>query len=113
METFVVGAFMLATVKQMVDWLRYLKAGDWNGVVTQLGAWAFGFIVVFVVAHSDLAGVADFAGFTFDKLNIWSQVIAGVSVGSAASLTKDAIKASDNTDSAQVPKLLGERSTFR
>lgn len=109
MEEFVVGGFMLATVKQVIDWLRYLKAGEWNGVITQAAAWGAGTVVVVIVANSDFATVANFGGFTFDKLNLWSQVIAGISVGSAASLAKDTLKSIDDKQTSAVPTLLDSR----
>lgn len=114
METFVPALAMLALVKQGLDWIRYLRSGlrtgDWNGVITQTAAWGLGVFAVWITAQSDWAAAAGEAlGVgSLAKLNLASQILFGLMVGSGASLTKDAIKAVDGTQSAAVPHLLND-----
>ncbi len=104
---FVPIVVMLATVAKVVDFVRYLRVGDRNAIAVQVLAWAAGFGLVALAAHTPWAAGLDFGGFTLDRLNIASQLLAGIAVGSSASAFVDAKKAVDNSQSAAVPPLLG------
>ncbi len=98
---------MLATVKKLVDFVRYAKAGDVNGIITQLVAWVAGFALAALVANTPWAAGLDFGGVTLAKMNIAAQLLVGLALGSSASFGTDLIKATDNSQSAAVPPLLG------
>lgn len=106
MGEFVAVAAMMAMVKQVVDWLRYLRGGDRNAVLTQAVAWAAGYGAVVVFAHSAWATSFDFGGVHVNEMGWASQLIAGFAVGSSASVVKDAFKAVDQSQSGAVPPLL-------
>ena len=102
---------ILATVKKLIDFVRYAKAGDANAIVTQLVAWAAAFGLVALAAHTPWAASLVFGEVPLSKLGIAAQILVGVAVGSAASLTNDVIKAADNTQTAAVPRLLDPART--
>lgn len=100
----------LLTLK-LIDFARYLRAGDANGVTTQLAAWIAGAVVVMLVAQTAWADGIVIGAMSLHKLGIWSQVFYGLAAGSSASTVKDALKAVDNTNSAAIPVLVPTRAT--
>lgn len=104
---FVPMLVVLATVKKIVDFVRYLRARDGNAVATQLVAWLAGFALVALVAHTPWAAGLVFGAVALSKLGIAAQILVGVAVGSSGSIATDVIKAADNSQSAAVPPLLG------
>jgi hypothetical protein len=104
---FVPIVVLLATVKKIVDLMRYARGGDYNGVITQLVVWAAGVAVVALAANTVWADGIVFGDTRLAGLNLASQVLAGIALGSAASLTQDAFKAVDNSQSEAKPPLVG------
>lgn len=104
---------LLALVKKSVDVVRYLSAKDLNGVVTQVVTWALGVAVVQLVARTVWASQVIVSSIPLTHLNLWSQVFVGLTIGSTSSVVHDAVRAVDNTDSAQVPALLSRSRTPR
>jgi hypothetical protein len=102
---------MVTLILKIIDFLRYLRAGDVNGILTQLSTWVAGAAVVVLVAQTDWAPGIPVGDFNLSTLSFWSLVFYGMSAGSAASLAKDTLKAVDNTNSAAIPVLIptGER----
>lgn len=103
---------MAALVLKLIDFLRYCRAADINGITTQAATWLAGVVVVLLVAQTDWADGIAVGDMSLGKLGFWSLVFYGLSVGSAASFVKDTHKALDNTNSAAIPTLVptGERS---
>ena len=97
---------LLATVKKVIDFVRYAKAGDVNGIVVQLLAWLSGVALVALAAHTAWSQQLEFGGITLHGMGFASQVLAGIALGSAASLAQDALRAADNSQSAAVPALI-------
>jgi hypothetical protein len=93
-------------ILKMVDFLRYVRAGDPNGIFTQLTSWVAGVIVVLLVAQTDWADGIAVGDMNLGTLGFWSLVFYGLSAGSGASLVKDSLKAVDNSNSAAIPTLL-------
>ncbi|MER5608323.1 hypothetical protein AB0F93_00005 [Micromonospora tulbaghiae] len=106
MLEFVPVLVMLATAKKLVDVLRYAAGRDLNGVVTQLAAWAGGAVVVVAFAASDWATQIQLGDLSLSELSLVSQILAGLTVGSTASLTQDVIKAVDHQQTERKPALL-------
>lgn len=96
---------LLALVKKIVDFVKLAMARD-PGAVTQLIAWGAGVAAVLLFAQSDWADGIQVADRALSTLNVWSQVIVGLGISSSAGVVTDAIKATDNTDSATMPSLL-------
>jgi len=92
---------------KFVDFLRYAKAADVNGVMTQLIAWIAGVAVVMLAAHTQWAqGIAPVGTAALSSYGIWDQVFAGLAIGSSASFLKDTLKSVDNSNSSAIPTLL-------
>lgn len=102
---------MAALTLKVVDFLRYLRAADINGVMTQLTAWVAGVAVVLLVAQTDWADGIAVGDMNLHTLGFWSLLFYGLSAGSGASFVKDTLKAVDNSNSAAIPTLVptGER----
>lgn len=99
---------MVTLILKLIDFLRYARGGDVNGMLTQLCAWIAGVVVILLVAQTDWADGIAIGTMSLGKLNFWSLVFYGMSAGSAASLAKDTLKAVDNTNSAAIPVLVPE-----
>lgn len=97
---------MAALTFKVVDFLRYCRAADINGALTQLCAWIAGIVVVLLVAQTDWADGIGVGDMNLGNLNFWSLVFYGLAAGSTASVAKDTLKAVDNTNSAAIPTLV-------
>lgn len=98
-------AMTVLTLK-IIDTLRYARAADLNGVLTQLSAWIAGVIVVLLAAQTDWASGIEIGDKNLHTLGFWSLVFYGLSAGSGASIAKDTLKAVDNSNSAAIPVLV-------
>lgn len=98
-------AMAILTLK-IIDFIRYARAVDVNGMVSQLAAWAAGVVVALLVAQTVWSDGIQIGGSNMHKLGFWSLVFYGLSAGSTASLAKDTLKAVDNSNSAAIPTLV-------
>ena len=99
------AAFALLVVG-VVNFLKYVKAKDWNGAATNLLAWVAGFVAVTVAGHSDFGAGIPVGDLTLADLNFWSQVFVGMTVATTGSYAVTIKKAIDGSDSAKVPPLI-------
>ncbi len=97
---------MAAVTLKGIDFLRYLRSGDANGVLTQLAAWIISTIVVMLVAQTAWADGIAVGDQSLGILGFWSQLFVGLSVGSGASFIKDTLKSLDNSNSSAIPTLV-------
>ena len=112
---FVPTVAMFALIVKLVDFLRYLRAGDLNGVLTQLSTWIGGVVVVLLVAQTAWADGIEVGDRPLSILDFWSQLFVGLTVASTASLVKDTLKSVDNSNTSKIPTLLpaGPKATRR
>lgn len=103
---FVPSLAMAALILKLVDFARYARNRDLNGVFTQAVVWAAGIAVVGMVAQTAWANGFVFSGVPLSKLGFWSQVFVGLSLASTTSLIKDTLKSVDNQNSSKIPTLL-------
>lgn len=103
---FVPAVAMLALIVKVIDFLRYAKNRDINGVLTQAITWVAGVVVLVLAAQTTWAHIIAVSGVPLNRLGFWSLVFAGLTVSSGASLVKDTLKAVDNSNSARIPTLL-------
>jgi hypothetical protein len=97
-----------ATVKKIVDFVRFLSAKDVISVVTQVLAWVAGIGAAFLLAAADITANYDLGGgYVLGRANGASLILLGLGFGSGGSLLTDLIKARDNSQSAAVPRLGG------
>lgn len=100
-----------ALLKKAVDFLKYLSAKDWNGVVTQVVVWLVGIGLVWLLSASDFANGVQIGGLDLGNLNAASIVLVGLSLSSTASFVgQDLLKALDNSQTARTPELLSGSS---
>lgn len=97
---------MVALIIKIIDFVRYARNGDINGVVSQLAVWGAGVVVSLLVAQTEWAATIVLGGKPLSQLGIWSLVFAGLSAGSTASVAKDTLKSVDNNNSSAIPTLL-------
>lgn len=112
MEFLPTVAMAVLTLK-IVDFLRYARAADLNGVLTQLSSWIAGVVVVLLAAQTDWAAGINIGDKNLHTLGFWSLVFYGLSAGSGASIAKDGLKAVDNSNSAAIPTLVPSSSRAR
>lgn len=103
---FVPAVAMLALIVKVIDFLRYARNRDANGVLTQLITWAAGVVSLLLVAQTDWAATVAIGDRALSQLGFWSIFFAGLTAGSGASLLKDTLKSVDNHNSSKIPTLL-------
>lgn len=106
METFITTAGALGFVKAVVDLVKYVRAGNVNGWVTQLAVWAAGIIVVVLLSHSDFGDTVTVGNVTLDLASGATLILAGLGLGSAAMLANEFKSAIDSSDTAAKPELV-------
>lgn len=98
---------LAALTLKIIDFLRYCKAADLNGVCTQAFAWIAGIVAVLIAAQTDWASGIQIGDRSLAHLGFWSLVFYGLTAGSIGSTIKDiGYKALDNNNSAAIPTLL-------
>lgn len=99
---------LAALIGKLLDFVKYLRAGDWNGAGTQATAWAVGVAVVFLFAQTSWADSSlPIGDQTLGEMNAVEQFILGLLATSVFSAFVDAKKAVDGSDSARQPSLFG------
>lgn len=106
MEQFLTAGGSIALVKSVVDLVKYFRAGDTNGWVTQFVVWLAGIGVVLLVKWSDVASSFPVGTTTLEFAKGGTIVLAGLGLGSAAMLTNSTIKAVDQHQTAATPALV-------
>lgn len=106
MDEFITTAGAVALVKAIVDFLKYIRANDVNGYVTQAAVWLAGIGVTLLLKISDFADAFDVSGVTLDTANAGTVILAGLGLGSATMLANDFKKAIDSADTAVKPPLV-------
>jgi len=107
MEVFT-AATLSAFLVKITSVLKYVSGGQFREAVTQVIPWVAGIVVILVAAQADVAeNIAVWGQTALSDLDTWSQVLAGLALGSGASFAYDFKKAVDGTDSAGEPPLGG------
>jgi hypothetical protein len=85
-------AALVALSTKLVSFVKMALARD-RGAVTQLVSWVVGIGVTFLAANAGLTTTLLIPGTdaTFGQLDTWSAVLTGLALGSAGSLTYDAV----------------------
>lgn len=97
---------VMPLIKKIIDFIRFIRARDIDGVVTQSVAWVVSVLVTVLAAHTDWADGFSVFGKIFSEASWQSHVFLGLLIGSSASLVTDTIKALDNSQSAAIPRLV-------
>ena len=107
MDDFLPFAALSGLVVAVINFLKYLRAQDWNGALTTLTVWIAGAVGIFLAGESDYAATFDFGGVNLAEMNGWTKLMVGLTVGSAGSAFVEVKKALDSSDSAAKPDLYG------
>lgn len=113
MLEFVPLAAALALALKLLDFVKYITAGDINAIATQGASWVSGVLVVFLLAATDFSAGILIGDVPLETLNAASLILLGLSLGSSGSVLYDFKKAIDRTDSAVTPSLLPGVSNTR
>jgi hypothetical protein len=107
MEVFT-AATLGALVLKITSVLKYVTSGAYREALTQVIPWVAGVLALMLAANADVAsGLVIWGEQTLGQLDGWSQILAGISLGSGASVAYDFKKAIDGGDSAAEPPLGG------
>ncbi len=106
-------ALLGALVYKFVDFLKFVKVGDWNSAGTQAVAWLAGILAITLFANSDFSTGIEFGGQSLASLNFVSQVVIGLSATSLFSAFYDVKRALDNSDSAKTPPLISSSTSVQ
>lgn len=106
--TFTSVALLALAVYTFQNLVRYLRAGDWNGVLGIVLAWAGGFVAALLAANASVTEtlVLVEGGQALGNLDFGALVLVGLGLGSGASAFADYRAARDNNDSATKPNLV-------
>lgn len=109
---FTIVPLLGSLVFTFVNFLRYLKGGDMNGVVTQIIAWAAGVGAVMLVAQTQFASSVPITNtYTLATLSGWSLFFVGLMATSLFSTVNEVLKAVDNTQTQAKPNLIDDADT--
>lgn len=109
---FTAVSLFVATLYAAQSLVRYAKAKDMNGVLAIVLAAASGIAVVALAAHSNMSSDLQLiqGGAHLGKLDMASQVMLGIAVGSAGTVVADFRKAFDGTTTAAKPLLVAKKA---
>lgn len=99
---------LIALGMRIVSFVKYVRARDWNSVVTQAASWVAGVAVVFLAGAADITSkLVLFPGVpSLSDINSASKVLLGAMLLSLGSQVYEFKKAFDRNDSAAEPALL-------
>lgn len=106
METFIGSAGLLALVKALVDFLKFVRAGNINGWLTLLVVWLGGVGVTILYSFSDFADQFEVLGVTLGTASLATLILFGLGLGSSAVVVNEFKTAIDSSDSATKPPLV-------
>jgi len=94
-------------VYTLTNLVKYVRAADWNGVITLLTGWIIGVAAVWLVGATVWGETITVGGTqSLSLLSAPEKLLVGLVVVSAASGLYDLKKSFDNTDSASTPPLV-------
>lgn len=103
----IAALLLLATfISKFMDFLKFLRAKDTNGVVTQLITWCAGIIGVLLFAETDFAAGVALGGVTLADADLATKVFAGLMAISLLSKVYDFQKSFDSTQTSATPSLV-------
>jgi hypothetical protein len=115
MADIVLPALVATFIATVVNFIKYVRAADYNGMLTQLVVWAVGIAAVTFAAHSDLLSSWVITGtdIALGATNWVTQFLLGLALSSSASQLREFQKAFDRTDTAAKPELMTGRHPTR
>jgi hypothetical protein len=102
-----------ALVLKLVDLLKYIKAGDGNGLLTLAIGFVAGIAAVAIVGETQWNDEIKIGDETLETMSRVSKVVLGLVATSVAAVVYDFKKAVDHTDSARTPRFTKEAENER
>lgn len=101
------AALSLASVQAM-NFVKYLLAKDWNGVVTNLAFFVVSFLLLLLAANSNYTEGVAIPGINtpLHFLDLGSLAIVALGIFGVGGQWYDRTRAKDNNQSAEVPSLV-------
>jgi hypothetical protein len=112
MTDFAFPVLLASLVMTVTNFVKYVRALDVNGIVTQVVVWTVGVGTTVLAAHSDLIGrwVITGTDLALNQTDGSTQLLIGLTVASVASQFREIQKAIDRFDTAAKPELVtGEK----
>lgn len=98
---------LLATfISKLIDFFKYVRAGDTNAITTQAVTWGAGVLGIFLFAQTDFAAGVELGGVTVANAGWATLTFAGLMSTSLLSKVYDFQKSFDNTQTAATPSLI-------
>jgi hypothetical protein len=107
--SFIFGALIL----KLTDFVKYVRNGDKNGMVTTVTGWAVGLVSIWLILQTDWADEIKFGDEALSSLNTGSKIVLALVATSVAGVLYDVKKAVDNTDTASTPRMTADAETAR
>jgi hypothetical protein len=104
--SFEVLVAMSSLIVSIINFVKFVRARDMNGIATTLAVWIAGVLVVLLVAQTDFAEGISVGDKTLASLNFWSLVFVGLTIAGTAIFGNEIKKALDGGDSAAKPPLV-------
>jgi len=105
--TSIAALVLLATfISKVIDFLKFARAKDSNGVLTQLITWGAGVLGVWLFAQTDFATGVSLEGVSLATAGWGTLVFAGLMSTSLLSKVYDFQKSFDNTQTSATPSLV-------
>jgi len=82
---------LAALVMKFTDLVHQVRAGELAKAVTQIAVWVFGALAVALFVQTDFAAGVEAGGVALAELNLWSQVVVGISAASIGSVVHDTL----------------------
>lgn len=102
-----------ALVLKLVDFLKYLRTRDANGLLTLFLGWVAGVSAIQLIRLTQWDDEIKIGAESLETLSFWSQLVLGFVATSVAAVIYDFKKALDNTDTASTPRLTSAAESER
>lgn len=103
---FVPTVAMATLIIAIINLIKYIRAGDTNGIVTTLSVWFAGVVVTLLVAQTDFAEGISIADRALADYNTWSLIFLGLTLSAGAQFLNDLRSSLDTSDTSKKPDLV-------
>lgn len=98
---------VIAITKKAVDFVAWVKNGNWDAVVKTVIAIVAAIALTFVLRETDFSNQVTVLGTTLDTMNNWTVAYIGLALGAIAAFGVDFLAARDNTRSSATAPIVG------
>lgn len=95
-----------ATILVLTNLVKYLRAKDWNGVLSTLLPWAIAVGALWLAGQTRWAENTTFAGVALRSVSVADLIVLGLLASGVAGVTYKLFQAIDGTRTSATPTLL-------